>query len=57
MQGVRGVRFFDLILVVVVLAALLFIARHQFPSYEGKAFMPAYSRVESVSNPTPGPTP
>jgi hypothetical protein len=57
MQGVRGVRFFDLILAIAVLAALLFIARHQFPSYQGKVFAPVNAQAESTSSPTPRPMP
>lgn len=55
--GVWGVRFFDLILAITVLAALLLIARQQFPSYEGKAFTPAPAGVESTASPTPVPPP
>jgi len=39
--GVADVRFFDLILAILMLAGLVLIARAQFPAYEGKAITPS----------------
>jgi len=43
----------DFILAMIVLAALVFIARHQFPSYAAKTYVPAPPQAAS---PSPGPT-
>ncbi len=47
-----GVRLLDLILAMVVFAMLLFIARHQFPSYAGMSYEPA----PQAASPSPAPT-
>ncbi len=47
-----GVRFFDLILALMVLWGLVVIGRHQFPVYEGKSYVPA---VAASASPTPAP--
>ena len=47
-------RFFDLVLAIIVLAVLILIAREQFPSYEGKAITPP---SPSAMSPTPWMTP
>jgi hypothetical protein len=48
-----GVRFFDLVLALVVLAALVLIARQEFPAYESRAMMPP---SPTAAAPSPPPT-
>jgi hypothetical protein len=46
------VRFFDLVLAIMVLAGLLFVARRQFPVYDGQS----YSPTSQSASPSPAPT-
>ena len=47
-------RFFDLILAILMLAGIVLIARAQFPAYDGKAVTPSTASAPAPS-PSPGP--
>jgi len=47
------VRLFDLILALIVLWALVIVARHQYPAYDGKSYVPN----AQAASPSPGSTP
>jgi hypothetical protein len=49
------VRLFDLMLAVLVLIALVLIARREFPGYDGRTFSPPAAEVPAAPSPSPAP--
>ena len=54
-------RLFDLVLAILVLLAIVFIARREFPGYAGRSYAPvapvAANSPESAASPAPAATP